>query len=112
MPPPFPFPRLRICPRDWSRARPGTGTDPEKCGWKSIANVDTRPKEGEVGGQYGVSIADSDGALGKYRYLLFDVSPTETDDGFGNTFFSEIDVVDGVQLIRLQAHKRKEGVHV
>ena len=33
--------------------------------------------------------------LGKYRYLLFDVSRTEATDPFGNTFFSEIDVDDG-----------------
>lgn len=59
------------------------------------ADVDTRPKEGEGGGQYGVSISDSGGVLGKYRYLLFDVSRTEATDPFGNTFYSEIDVDDG-----------------
>jgi hypothetical protein len=37
-----------------------------------------------------VSIADAGGMLGKFRYLLFDVVPTETDDPWGNTFFSEI----------------------
>src|SRR5205085_1453687 len=31
----------------------------------------------------------------KYRYLLFDVSRTEADDPFGNTFYSEIDVIAG-----------------
>ena len=31
--------------------------------------------------------------LGNYRYLLFDISATENDDPFGNTFYSEIDVV-------------------
>jgi hypothetical protein len=41
-----------------------------------------------------VSISDTDGALGKYRYLLFDVSSTENDDDFGNTFYSEIDVIE------------------
>jgi Domain of Unknown Function (DUF1080)/Peptidase of plants and bacteria len=76
------------------QVRPSRGTDPEKTGWKFVAQVDTRPKEGEAGGQYGVSICDSEGALGKYRYLLLDVSATETEDAFGNTFFSEIDVVD------------------
>jgi hypothetical protein len=40
-----------------------------------------------------VSIFDSEGPLGPYRYLLFDVSRTENSDPFGNTFFSEIDVV-------------------
>src|SRR5262249_8460143 len=65
----------------------------EKAGWKLIAKIDTRPKEGTGGGQYGVSISDPGRALGKYRYLLFDMSRTEEDDPFGNTFYSEIDVV-------------------
>jgi hypothetical protein len=73
--------------------RPENGLDPEKVGWKLIAKVDTRPKDGEGGGQYGVSISDSEGTVGQYRYLLFDCSRTESDDGFGNTFYSEIDVV-------------------
>src|SRR6266702_170900 len=41
-------------------AKPAT---PEKSGWKLLAKVDTRPKDGEAGGQYGVSIADSEGSL-------------------------------------------------
>lgn len=76
------------------RAQPKRGTEPEQCGWKRLAEVDTRPKQGEGGGQYGVSIADSEGTLGKYRYLLFDMARTEAADDFGNTFYSEIDVVD------------------
>jgi hypothetical protein len=44
-----------------------------------------------------VSISDPAGALGKFRYLLFDVSETENEDDFGNTFFSEIDVVSTAQ---------------
>jgi len=75
------------------KAEPKKGADMEKAGWKKIAKVDTRPKSGEPGGQYAVSISDSDGALGKYRYLLFDMVQTETDDTFGNTFYSEIDVL-------------------
>ena len=75
-------------------AKPKRGTDPEKCGWKLIATVDTRPKSGDSGGQYGVSITDSEGSIGKYRYLLFDMSRTESDDDFGNTFYSEIDVIE------------------
>ena len=38
--------------------------------------------------------APAGGALGKYRYLLFDISRTESDDDFGNTFYSEIDVIE------------------
>jgi hypothetical protein len=74
-------------------AQPRRGTEPDKCGWKLLARVDTRPKQGDGGGQYGVSIADPQGAIGKYRYLLFDISRTEADDAFGNTFYSEIDVI-------------------
>ena len=74
-------------------AEPRGNIDPTTCGWKLIATVDTRPKEGEGGGQYGVSITDAGGSLGKYRYLLFDCLVTETDDDYGNTFYSEIDVV-------------------
>jgi hypothetical protein len=76
------------------KAEPKKDTDPDKCGWKLIASIDTRPKEGDEGGQYGVSISDSSGALGKYRYLLFDIARTEARDPFGNTFYSEIDVID------------------
>ncbi len=72
-------------------ARPKKSDDLEKSGWKLIAPVDTHSKGG---GQHGVSIFDPDGILGKYRYLLFDISRTESDDAFGNTFYSEIDVVE------------------
>jgi hypothetical protein len=75
-------------------AEPKRGTNPATRGWKLIAEVDTRPKEGPGGGQHGVSISDSQGNIGSYRYLLFDVSRTEDQDAFGNTFFSEIDVID------------------
>ena len=68
------------------------GTDPATCGWKLLAKVDTRVKFGDAGGQYGVSISDNSGALGKFRYFLFDVFKTEENDPFGHTFFSEIDV--------------------
>jgi hypothetical protein len=73
---------------------PKRDTDPTTCGWKLIAKVDTRPHAAEMGGQYGVSIADPAGALGRFRHLLFDVSRTESTDSFGHTFYSEIDVVD------------------
>lgn len=80
------------------QARPAKDAALEKAGWKRIASVDTRPKQGSPGGQYGVSISDrATGVLGQYRYLLFDVARTEDTDPFGNTFFSEIDVSDGKQ---------------
>jgi hypothetical protein len=74
-------------------ATPKTSVDPVTSGWKLITVVDTRAKEGNDGGQFGVSITDLRGSLGKYRYLLFDCYVTETSDSFGNTFYSEIDVV-------------------
>ncbi len=75
-------------------AAPSKDVDPLKAGWKLITKVDTRPKTGDPGGQYGVSISDSGGTLGKHRYLLLVISRTESDDDWGNTFFSEITVVD------------------
>jgi hypothetical protein len=80
---------------DGFAAAPKRGIDPESCGWKRIANVDTRPKEGDGSGQHGVAVTDpAAGVLGTYRYVLFDVSRTEDRDQFGNTFYSEIDVID------------------
>jgi hypothetical protein len=76
-------------------AMPKRGTAPESYGWRLVASVDTRPKGNDEGGQYAVSIQDEAGEqLGSYRYLLFDISRTEARDAFGNTFFSEIDVID------------------
>ncbi len=75
-------------------AEPKGYVDPTTAGWKLLTIVDTRQKFGRLGGQYGVSVAAADGSLGKYRYLLFDTVATETDDDWGNTFFSEIDVIE------------------
>ena len=74
---------------------PKKGTDPATCGWRRVASVDTRDAAaGGPGGQYGVSVADpASGSLGRFRYLLLDVSRTEADDAFGNTFFSKVDVI-------------------
>ncbi len=58
-----------------------------------IANVDTRVGSANDGGQYGVSITKTGGSLGSFRYLLFVCASTESDDEWGNTFYSEIDVV-------------------
>jgi hypothetical protein len=75
-------------------ARPKDGTVPQQCGWKAITRVDTRQQYGLAAGQYGVSISGRGDALGRFRYLLFVVSCTETQNEFGNTFFSEIDILD------------------
>ena len=66
----------------------------EQRGWTRIARVNTISRFGHNGGQYGVSISGADEIVGKFRYLLFDCATTEDDDAFGNTFYSEIDVVD------------------
>jgi hypothetical protein len=75
--------------------QPRRDLSPEACGWKLIADVDTRPGPGgSGGGQTCVSISGPNDLLGTSRFLLFDIRPTERSDPFGNTFFSEIDVVD------------------
>ena len=86
-------------------AAPKRGTDPKSCGWELVAEVDTRPKSGRGGGQHGVEIANKGSRpLGNYRHLLFDVERPVKGDPHGNTFFSEIDIVDadGPTLERLK----------
>jgi len=73
---------------------PKRGVDPASCGWKFIALVSTLSDHGEEGGQYAASVVDQSGSLGKYRYLLFDCYITELHDNWGNTFYSEIDVLE------------------
>jgi hypothetical protein len=68
---------------------PKRGVDPASQGWKLIALVSTLPEKGDDGGQYAASVSN----VGKYRYLLFDCYVTELYDNWGNTFYSEIDVV-------------------
>ena len=72
---------------------PKRGVDPASVGWKLIALVSTLSQEGDEGGQYAASVRDTSGSLGKYRYLLFDCYITEYNDNWGNTFYSEIDVI-------------------
>ncbi len=69
---------------------PKRGIDPATQGWKLIALVGTLSDRGDEGGQYAASVAF---ANGKYRYLLFDCYVTELHDNWGNTFYSEIDVI-------------------
>ena len=79
---------------DGFSAEPKAPTDPVSVGWKLLAKVDTRPATGNPGGPYGVQINDPSNPLGSFRYLLFDMQPSREGDPFGQTFFSEIDVVD------------------
>jgi hypothetical protein len=73
---------------------PKIGTDPAACGWAKIATVDTRPGSGPVGGWYGASVSGESGSIGRYRYLLFEMFPTETVDAYGHTFYGEIQVIE------------------
>ncbi len=80
--------------------QPKNGVDPATCGWTPIASVDTRSTPGGTDlrdgmiGQDGVSIrGGAAGSLGRYRYLLFLAFATETHDMWGQTFWSEIDIV-------------------
>ncbi|MFI5380223.1 MAG: sigma-70 family RNA polymerase sigma factor [Tepidisphaerales bacterium] len=81
-------------------ADPKIGTDPSACGWSPIAFVDTRSAPGgadlrdDTYRQTGVSIHAGSNPLGRYRHLLFACFVTETQDIWGQTFFSEIDVVE------------------
>ena len=68
---------------------PKRGVDPASCGWKLIALVSTLSDKTDDGGQYAASVSD----VGKYRYLLFDCYVTELYDNWGNTFYSEIDIL-------------------
>jgi RNA polymerase sigma factor (sigma-70 family) len=74
-------------------ANPGIGIDPGRHGWTRIAAVDSRPSKGVVGGRYKTSIANGVRPLGEYRYVLFAMFVTETNDDWGHTFFSEIEVI-------------------
>jgi hypothetical protein len=73
---------------------PPAGVDPAACGWRPIASVDTRRDDAAPGGQYAVAIrAAGAGPIRRFRHLLFQTFVTETHDGWGHTFYSELDVV-------------------
>jgi hypothetical protein len=75
-------------------ADPNRRIDPATVGWTLIASVNTSTTYGDEGGQYGVGITGPTGSLGKYRHLMFDCFVTEANDDWGNTFYSEIDVIE------------------
>jgi glycosyl hydrolase family 47 len=88
-------------------AAPSTKLDPTCCGWRQLAFVDTRISHGADGGQYVVTITDPEGKLGHFRYLLFDCFETESEDAWGNTFYSEVDVLTQAPA-RWTSAERKE----
>lgn len=72
-------------------AAPNAGANPADAGWTLLGKVDTSEKGG---GQHAVGIFGRNGRpLGTFRHLLLEVFPNEDSRGFGNTFFSEIDVI-------------------
>ncbi len=74
-------------------AAPARPIDLIASGWELIARVDTRTTAKESGGQYAVAITNNSSTLGSFRYLLWDIESTDKADPFGNTFYSEIDVI-------------------
>ncbi|WP_367873636.1 basic secretory protein-like protein [Luteolibacter sp. Populi] len=73
-------------------AEPAADIDPATVGWKLIASVDTHDKGA---GQHAVSIGTEGGEpLGTFSRLLFDIQANDESNGQGNTFFSEIDIID------------------
>ncbi|HEY8228314.1 MAG TPA: hypothetical protein VIG25_23815 [Pyrinomonadaceae bacterium] len=75
-------------------ADPNRRVKPESVGWTLIASVNTTTQNSVEGGQYAVSVTSPSGSLGKYRHLMFDCFVTESADDWGNTFYSEIDVIE------------------
>jgi hypothetical protein len=81
-----------------------------KHGWKLIADVTTRKEGLPPGGQTAVRIAGEKETLGRHRRLLFDVRQTDPVSPFAQTFFSEIDVLDGQEYPGAPEAKRKVSV--
>ena len=97
-------------------AAPGAGVNPAEAGWTLLARVDTSEKGG---GQHAVAVVgENDKPLGTYRHLLLDAVPNQDSRGFGNTFFSEIDVIaaNGQAPIRTGSVEKpvfeREGVRI
>ncbi len=87
-------------------AEPAAGTDPASVGWKLVANVDTHDKGP---GQHAVSITTESGEpLGKFKRLLFDIQANDDPNGWGNTFFNEIDIIDAKGPALVRAEKKVE----
>lgn len=72
---------------------PAIGLDPAAHGWTRLAAVDTRPATAPRGGTYAATLTPA-GVWPRYRYLLFEMFPTETVDAFGNTFYSQVHVTE------------------
>lgn len=87
------------------KAEPEEGTDPLAAGWELLGKVDTSTKGP---GQHGVEISRGpDRTLGQYRYLLWETQPNRDPSGFGQTFYSEFDVIDAAapEVKRVEVEK-------
>lgn len=97
---------------------PSGNVDPSAVGWVSVAEVDTSDKPP---GQHAAAVHGLNGAsLGTFRYLLLEIFSNKDTRGFGNTFFSEIDVIpmEGPEIVRIEPPKKEitvfdgEGVRI
>ncbi len=71
---------------------PALELDPAQVGWQRLGAVDTASKGP---GQHAVEFSASpESSLGTHRYLLLETRPNDDPSGFGQTFYSEIDVID------------------
>ncbi len=85
--------------------------DPSRKGWSPIAEVDTRELSKVMGGQYASAIRTRDGApLGSFRYVLFEVHSTSDRFNGAETFFSEIDLLDGKEYELVVPERRLDTV--
>jgi hypothetical protein len=87
---------------DGFQENPSPETDPAAAGWTALGSVNTADLGN--GGQHAAAFTGRGRSpLGTFRHLLFDISPNEDPRGFGNTFFSEIDVLahNGPELVRI-----------
>lgn len=85
---------------------PAAGVNPKDVGWTHVAKVDTSANKP---GQHGVCITPGSGSsFGKFQHVLFDIQKNPKATSFGDTFFSEIDIVDakGPKLERVPIPKR------
>ena len=73
-------------------AAPVTAVDPTTVGWTLLADVDTTPLGVTGNAQHGVSVRDSTGKLGDYRYFMMAVLPVGT-LATARTNYGEADVV-------------------
>lgn len=62
--------------------------------WSPFDSAGRMPATEMLPATIGVRINDAGGTLVRYRYLLFDFFDTEGDDNWGNTFYSEVDVLE------------------